>query len=121
MNRQQLTTKLGAVTSELFCEKGYVAFVDVFMKIGYLDPMDYEKWRLKRVPDLEQVITCNLGKINFIMKTIRKNCLNGGCRESWTDYMAWGKGNKTRLRFSRSGEENVERSYATHFLRPEKN
>jgi hypothetical protein len=120
MNRQQLQAKLGTVTSELFREKGHVAFVDVFMKLGYLDPKDYESWRMKRVSDLERVITANLSKINFIMKSVRKNCRNGGCRESWTGYKSWGKGRKVVLRFSKSGEESIERTYATHFLKPVK-
>ena len=120
MNRQQLQAKLGTVTSELFREKGHVAFVDVFMKLGYLDPKDYESWRMKRVSDLERVITANLSKINFIMKTVRKNCRNGGCRESWTGYKSWGKGRKVVLRSSKSGEQSIERTYATHFLKPEK-
>ena len=118
MNRQHLQTKLGKVTSELFREKGYVAFVDVFMKLGYLAPKDYESWRMKRVPDLESVVGVNLGKINFIMKTVRKNCRDGGCRESRTGYKSWGKGRKLWLRFSKSGEESIERAYATHFLEP---
>jgi hypothetical protein len=120
MNRQQLQTKLGTVTSELFRDKGYVAFVDVFMKLGYLDPKDYENWRMKRVSCLEGVITVNLSKINFIMKTVRRYCRNGGCRESWTGYNSWGKGRKIVLRFSKSEEESIERTYATHFLKPEK-
>ena len=120
MNRQQLQAKLGTESTELFREKGHVAFVDVFIKLGYLDPKDYENWRMNRVSDLEHVITANLNKINFIMKTVRKNCRNGGCPKSWTGYKSWGKGQKVWLRFSKSGEESIERAYATHFLKPEK-
>lgn len=119
MNTQQLQSKLNVVTSKLLQEKGYIAFVDVFMALGYLDPKEYENWRMKRVPYLERVITVNLSKISFIIKTVRKNCLNGHCRESWTGYMSWGKGNKVKLRFSKFGEEFIERTYATHFLKPE--
>jgi hypothetical protein len=75
---------------------------------------------MKRVADLEHVITANLSKINFIMQTVRKNCRNGGCRESWTEYKSWGKGRKVFLRFSKSGEESIERTYATHFLKPKR-
>jgi hypothetical protein len=119
MNRQQLHSKLSAVTSKLFREKGHIAFVDVFMELGYLDPKEYENWRMKRVPYLERVITTNLGKISFIMKTVRKNCRDGNCRESWTGYKSWGKGKKVELRFSKSGEDSIEHTYATHFLKPD--
>ena len=91
MNRKQLQSKLSTVTSELLKEKGYISFIDVFMKLDYLDPKDYENWRMKRVPYLERVIKINLGKINFIMKTVRRNCLNGNFNPSWTGNKSWGK------------------------------
>ena len=75
---------------------------------------------MKRIPYLERVITTSPGKINFVMKTVRTNCRNGHCRESWTGYKSWGKGRKTELRFSKSGETTIERTYATHFLKPDK-
>jgi hypothetical protein len=75
LNREQLQTKLRTVTSELLKEKGYISFVDVFMRLDYLDTGDYENWRMKRVPYLERVIKTNLGKVSFIMKTVRQNAL----------------------------------------------
>jgi len=30
-------------------EKGYISFVDVFLKLGYLAKSDYEDWRFRRV------------------------------------------------------------------------
>ncbi len=118
MNRTDLLKKLGSVTSELLKEKGYISFIDVFIKLGYLDPKDVERWRLKQVPSLEKVIKVNLGAINFIMKTVRKNCINGKLRESWTGYSSWGKGRKISLRFSKTGDAHIEEVYATHFLLP---
>jgi hypothetical protein len=72
---------------------------------------------MKRVPYLERLIKVNLGKINFIMKTVRRNCINGNLNPSWTGYKSWGKGNKIDLRFSKTGESNIEKSYATHFVK----
>lgn len=118
MNPQQLQSKLSKVSTKLMQEKGFIAYVDVFMEMGYLDPKDYENWRMKRVPYLESVITTNLNKINFIMTTLRKSCRNGNCRENWTAYHSWGKGKKVPLRFSKSGEPAIEETYATHFLKP---
>ncbi|MEA3385168.1 MAG: hypothetical protein U9Q89_01735 [Thermodesulfobacteriota bacterium] len=118
LNRRQLQTRLSAVTSELLNEKGYISFVDIFMRLGYLSQADYENWRLKRVPYLEKVITVNLGKINFIMKTVRRNSLNRKLKASWTVYKSWRKGRKIDLRFSKSCDPNIEEAYATHFLRP---
>lgn len=117
LNRKQLQSKLSTVTSELLKEKGYISFVDVFMRLGYLDPKDYEDWRMKRVPYLERVIKINLSKVNFIMKTVRRNSLNGNLNPSWTCYKSWGKGATIDLRFSETGELNIEKEYATHFVK----
>ena len=69
-NRQDLERALSTITSELLREKGYLCFVDVFMKLGYLSKSDYENWRLKRVSPLERVLNVNLARIHFIMKTL---------------------------------------------------
>jgi hypothetical protein len=111
MNRQQLQSRLSTVTSELLHEKGYISFVDVFMKLGYLDAKDYESWRRKRVSCLERVI---------IMRTVRQNSLKGKLIPSRTAYKSWGKGTKILLRFSKSREEPIEQTYAIHFVKPKK-
>lgn len=118
MNRQDLEKKIRAVTTELLNEKDYICFADVFIKLGYLDQKDYEQWRFKKVPYLEKLIKVNLNKINFIMKTVQKNSKNGNLYPRFTEYKSWGKkGQKTTLRFSKSGEKNIEKLYSSHFVK----
>ena len=117
-NRQDLLRALSTITSELLKEKGYISFIDVFMKLGYLSKSDYENWRFRRVSPLERVLTVNLSRINFIMKTVRRNSLNGNSKPSMTVYKSWGKGKKTLLQFSKSGDPTIETAYATHFVKP---
>ena len=119
-NRQDLERALSAVTSELLNEKGYICFVDVLMKLGYLSKSDYENWRLKRVSPLERILNVNLSRINFIMKTVRRNSLGGHLKPSMTVYKSWGKGKKTLLQFSKSGDPTIETAYATHFVKPKR-
>jgi hypothetical protein len=40
-NRRDLERALSPITSELLKEKGYLCFVDIFMKLGYLSQVDY--------------------------------------------------------------------------------
>jgi hypothetical protein len=35
-----------------------------------------------------------------------------------TVYKSWGKGKKTLLQFSKSGDPTIEAAYATHFVKP---
>ena len=120
MNRKELEKKLSPLTSKLLKEKGYIAPVDVFIGLGYLTVKDFEEWRMKRVPYLERCIKVNLGKISFIMKTLRNNCKQGNLRESYTSYKSWGKGKKVTLRFSKTGDGNIEKAYCTHYLKQKK-
>src|SRR6266571_6763175 len=118
-NRRDLERALSPITSELLKEKGYLCFVDIFMKLGYLSQVDYENWRLKRVPYLERVLTLHLPTIHFVMQTVRRNSLNGHLKPSMTVYTSWGKGKKGLLQFSKSGDPSIEAAYATHFVRPQ--
>ena len=119
-NRQDVERALSTITSELLNEKGYLCFVDIFMKLGYLSKSDYENWRFKRVSPLERVLNVNLSRINFIMKMVRRNSLNGQLKPSMTVYKSWGKRKKTLLQFSKSGDPTIETAYATHFVKPKR-
>ena len=120
MNNTQknIIQKVNEATSKLIVEKGYISIIDVLMELKYLSKEDYEKWRFKKVHFLEKVIKINLNKINFIMKSIRENSLNGKLKPSKTVYKSWGKGEKRLLRFSKSGDPNIEEAYSTHFVKP---
>jgi len=99
-------------------EKGYISFVDILICIGKLTTEDYERWRFREVPYLERVIKLNLMKLNHMLKTLRQNAIKGDLLASKTVYMSHGKGPKTPLRFSKSGDPNIEEAYSTHFYRP---
>lgn len=118
MNTTELHKKVLQTTGPLLEEKGYIAFVDIFMKLGYLDVGDYEKWRRGKIPYLEKVIKVNLKKIQFILNSVRQNCERGNLKASRTVYKSWGKGPKKSLRFSKTGATYVEDLYSTLYLRP---
>jgi hypothetical protein len=117
-NRRELAKQTGLAASNLLREKGYISVVEVLMEMGKLSREDYENWRLQRVPYLEKVIRINLGKLNFILRTIRKNAQNGGLKASKTVYTSWGKKPRKVLRFSKAGLPHLEEAYSTHFLKP---
>lgn len=110
--------ELGQVTSALLHEKGSIAPVDVFLRLGSLTQTDYERWRRGQIPVLERVIRINLTRITFIMQALRRHSLQGGLRPSLTVYTSWGGRTRQRLQFSVSGQASIETAYATHYLRP---
>lgn len=52
-------------------QRGYATPVDVLIDAGVLPKQKYEGWRYGKVPYLEQVCTCNLKKLSFIMSQDR--------------------------------------------------
>ena len=102
---------------ELLKEKSFVAPVDLFVQMGKLSKEDYEDWRFKRIPHLEKVLNCSLSKANRILRILKYHAEAIGLKPSRTVYMKWGKGKqRIALRFSKSGEPNVELSYSTHYI-----
>ena len=110
---------------ELQCKKrGYAAPVDVLMDIGVLPKQKYENWRNGRVDYLERVCTVNLRKLSFIMHQMRVYAQKTGLKPSFCYYKRWGVKKKNGqghkpvipLRFSKSGDPEIERRYATHFV-----
>ncbi|MDQ0194746.1 hypothetical protein [Paenibacillus wynnii] len=120
MNRHELQKKVRHTVHQLIWEKGYASPLDLFLKMEKISPKLVEEWRFGRVPYLERVLHGNLGQFSFIMKEFRKTARELDLKESYTAYMSWGKGTKRPLRFSRSGESQVERHYSTHFVLPRK-
>ena len=120
MNNIELQKKVRSAVYTLIKEKGVAAPVEVLIKIEVLSKEDYENWRFGRVPYLEKVCKINLGKLSTINREIRAYAKKANLKSSWTDYKKWGVKNgqapKPKLRFSKSGDEQVERQYATHYV-----
>jgi hypothetical protein len=108
--------KVRAVVDQLLQDGSIVIPVEVFIQMGHLTREDYEVWRFGRIPYLERAIKCNLSKANRILRILRLYAEDRGLRPSRTVYKKWGKSEKTRLRFSKSGNLAIEELYSTHYL-----
>ena len=116
MNNTDLRNKIKLIGKELIEEKGYLTSIDVLLKLEYLSEKDYENWRFGKVKYLEKVCGVNLKKLSTINKTIKVISGQWNLKKSWTAYNKYGKGKKIRLRFSKSGNEQIEQAYATHYI-----
>jgi len=120
MNNTDLRNKIKLVGKEIIEEKRYLSSIDVLLKLEYLSEKDYENWRFGKVEYLEKVCGVNLKKLSTINKTIKEISGQWNLKKSWTAYNKYGKGKKIRLRFSKSGNEQIEEAYATHYMNIEK-
>lgn len=86
--------------------------IDVFAEIGLLDRAGIQRWRSGQAPYLERVLACNLAQASRILRIVRMHAHDLGLRPSHTQYKSRGRD----LRFSVSGEANIEAAYARHFV-----
>jgi len=120
MDKRNLTGKIHNAMYQNIRQKGFVAPVDVLMDMSVLEEKDYEDWRFGRVPFLEKVCHGNLRQLSAIMSEIRAYAGKSKLKSSWTFYHQYGKNRKSKLRFSKSGDEKIETAYATHFVDAQK-
>ncbi len=113
--KEELAGKIEKSVDNQIKENGFVSIVNTFMDIGILDKLDYERWRKGEVLYLEKVCKGNLNKLSKIIEEICRYSKQLGLKESFTYYKKYGKG-KVKLQFSKSGQDNIEKRYATHFL-----
>jgi len=103
---------------EAILSKGdVVSPLEVFVQMELLTKADVESWRFGRVAYLERVMRCNLAKASRILRILRMHVHDLNMIPSHTAYVKWGKGQRTPLRFSKSGDRNLEEAYSRHFLR----
>lgn len=116
----RLYPRVAQAVGELLVKGDVVAPVDVLVRMGLLKPKRLEDWRRGRVPYLEKVIDCNLNCLSKLLQILRFYAHDMNLVPSATAYMRWGKGPKQRVRFTKTGDPQLEEAYARHFVWPGK-
>lgn len=89
---------------------------EIFIEMGSLSPKNYEAWRKGQVPYLERLFEGSLSKANRILRIIGFHTHDLNMVPRHTVYHQLGKGKKRVLRFSKSGDPNLEKAYSRHYL-----
>ena len=97
--------------------ENFVAPIEVFISMGLLEKQNIDNWRKGRVPYLEKVVKCNLAKASRILRILRFHAHDLNLKPSVTAYQRTTNGRKIPLRFSKSGERNIEEAYSRHFVK----
>ncbi len=118
MNDEELTAKVNSAMYKQCRNRGYAAPVDVLLDIGVLTKQKYEDWRFGKITYLESVCNVNLRKLSLLMHRIRVYAKQNNLKPSFCYYKRWGMKKKSAipLRFSKSGNADIERWYATHWV-----
>jgi len=89
---------------------------DILIEIGNLSKKNYEAWRKGQVPYLERVFEGSLSKANRILRIIGFHTYDLNMVPRQTEYQQWGNGKNRILRFSKSGDPNLEKAYSRHYI-----
>jgi len=116
----RLYPRVAQAAEALLAKSNVVAPVDVLVRMGLLEPKRLEDWRRGRVPYLEKVIGCNLNRLSRLLRILRFYAHDMNLVPSATAYMRRGKGPKQRLLFTKTGDPQLEKAYARHFVWPGK-
>lgn len=124
MNNKELIPKIHSSMYYQLKKKGYATTVDVLMDLEILSKKDYELWRNGKVPYLEKVCNINLKKLSTVLHEIKVYGTKHNLKPSFTVYKRWavkkkgGQGKKPVivLKFSKSGLEDIEKRYTTHYV-----
>ena len=93
-----------------------VAPTDILIEMGNLSKNNYEAWRKGQVPYLERVFEGSLSKANRNHRIIGFYAHDLNMVPRQTVYHQWGKGKKRVLKFSKSGDPNLDKAYSRHYI-----
>jgi hypothetical protein len=99
-------------------ERGFVTAIDVLVGLGWLAPRRVDEWRQGRIAYLEAVVEAGAGKVSTAMRLFHDWARQSGLKPSQMAYVARARGRET-LRFSKSGDGEIERAYRTHWHSPQ--
>jgi hypothetical protein len=111
-----LFPRIERAVADIRAKSKVVAPVEVLIGMGLLAPEKFEVWRFGRLPYLERAIGCNLTRLSRLLRILRFHARKLKAVPSHTAYMRWGKGQKQRLRFTKTGDPGLEEAYARHLV-----
>jgi hypothetical protein len=117
-NKAALAERVVKAAEAALAARGYVSSIDVLIGIRWLDAGKMEQWRRGQIDYLEQAVQTNPARISEAMKLFRSWAAATGLSPSPTPYVARTPQRQT-LRFSHSGDHEIEAQYRTHWASPE--
>jgi hypothetical protein len=117
LNRARLARRIAAVAGHALATNQVVTPLEVLVGIGWLPTAQVEAWRRGRVPYLERVAGVNLAKVNTALRLLGGWARRHHLTASETVYVAW-TSDRHRLRFTKTGDADLERAWRTHWISP---
>jgi hypothetical protein len=116
-NSAKIEQRVVRAAETALASRQFVSVIDVLVGIGWLAPSHVEEWRQGRVEYLERMAQANLSKLSAAMTCFSAWARGQGLVPSETAYVARTR-DRRALRFSKSGNPDIERAYRTHWVSP---
>lgn len=117
-NEDKLRERVERAAAAALEAKGEVSALDIFMGIGWLNPAHHRNWRTGRVVCLERVVQSNLKRVSASMRLFREWARQRGLTPGEVRHTRATSRGSVDLRFSVSGDADIERAYRTHYFLP---
>lgn len=114
-NRRPLAERIAEAAEAELTHSNSVSLVHVFLRIGWLDPNTARRWQQGQVDYLEQAIQTNPLRIREAMALLESWATAKGLIPSEVSHVARSPARQA-LRFSETGNPEVEQRYRTHWL-----
>lgn len=119
MGLERLTARVSSAAESVLRRHGSVSVLDVFLTIGWIQHSNVHTWQSGRVGALEELIQGNLGRLGAAIEVLRSWAAAEGLEEAEGEYARHTRDGPINLRFSLSGDPEIERAYRTHFVPPQ--
>jgi hypothetical protein len=116
-NGQNLDDRVVRAAEGALTTQEHVTVIDILLGVGWLDASSLARWRQGRVESLESVLQANLARVSEAMKLFSEWAAQKGLKASEARYVSRST-QPSELRFSVSGDADIERLYRTHWLSP---
>ena len=115
---QSLEERVVQAAEAALADHGYVSLIDLFTGMRLLYAGHVESWRKGRLDFLEPWIQGSADKFGRSVTIFLRWVKEKGLRPSETRYVRAGREGNVDLRFSESGDPEVEKLFRTHFVSP---
>ncbi len=116
--RPPVQTRVEKAAERILLKNGHVCLIDVFGGLGWLASSTVDLWRQGRVEFLEGGIQVGHEKLARAVETFHVWAAARGLTATEDEYVA-GTRDRHALRFTSSGDPELERRYKTRYLTPD--
>ena len=116
-NRMPLDDRIAAAAESVLAARGSVTAIDVFGRLGWLYPGADRLWQQRRLECLEEAMQINPARVAEALATLGAWASRNGLAGREIPYLDRTP-QRAELRFSRSGDPEIEHAYRTQWTSP---